>query len=77
MKIIALSDQHGNLEQIKDSCDVVVIAGDWSPLHYQQNYTDVLNWCDNKFIPWMKILDTDHIIIVPGKHDLGCTYSSF
>lgn len=77
MKIIALSDQHGNLNQIKDSCDVVVIAGDWSPLHYQQNYADVLNWCDNEFIPWMKSLDTNYIIIIPGNHDLACTYSSF
>ena len=77
MKIIALSDQHGNLEQIKDSCDVVVIAGDWSPLYCQQDYTDVLNWWDSKFIPWMKALDTNHIIIIPGNHDLACTRSSF
>ena len=50
MKIIALSDQHGNLNPIRDSCDVVAIAGDWSPLYCQQDYTDVLDWWDDKFI---------------------------
>lgn len=77
MKIIALSDQHGNLEQILESCDIVIIAGDWSPLPYQQDYAAVLNWWDNEFIPWMKLLDTSHVIIIPGNHDLACTYSSF
>lgn len=32
MKIIALSDIHGNLINIKNSSDIVIIAGDWSPL---------------------------------------------
>lgn len=77
MKIIALSDQYGNLNQIKDSCDVLVIAGDWSHLCYQQDYDTVLNWCDNEFIPWMKALYTYHTIIVTCNHDLSCTYSSF
>ena len=76
MKIIAISDQHGNLNQIKDSRDVLVIAGDLSPLCYQQDYDAVLNRSDNEFIPWMKALYTYHTIIVPCNHDLSCTYSS-
>ena len=76
MKIIALSDQYGNLNQIEDSCDVLVIAGDLSSLCYQQNYDVVLNRRDNEFIPWMKALDAYHII-VPYNHDLYCTCSSF
>ena len=32
MKIIALSDLHGHLVQISESADVLVIAGDFSPL---------------------------------------------
>ena len=39
------------MNQIKYSCDVLVIAGDWSHLCYQQDYDAVLNWCDNEFIP--------------------------
>ena len=77
MKIIALSDKYGNLNQIKDSCDVLVIAGDWSHLCYQQDYDTVLNWCDNEFIQWMKALDTYHIIIIHCNHDTSCTYSFF
>ena len=77
MKIIELSHQHGNLNQIKDSRYVLVIAGDLSHLCYQQDYDIVLNWCDNEFIPWMKSLYTYHTIIVPCNHDISCTYSSF
>ena len=77
MKIITLSYQHVNLSPIKDSYDAVVIAGDWSPLCYQQDYDTVLNWCDNEFIQWMKALDTYHIIIIHCNHDISCTYSSF
>lgn len=77
MKIIALSDQHGNLEPIKESCDVVVIAGDWSPLYCQQDFVSVLNWWDKRFLPWMKTLKTDHIVIIPGNHDFACTHKLF
>jgi len=77
MKIIALSDQHGNLEQIKDSCDVVVIAGDWSPLYCQHDCISVLSWWDKRYIPWMKGINTDHIVVIPGNHDLACTYGLF
>lgn len=77
MKIIALSDQHGNLEQIRESCDVVIIAGDWSPLYCQQDCMSVLNWCDKKYVPWMKALKTNHIIVIPGNHDFACTYKFF
>lgn len=77
MKIIALSDQHGNLEQIRESCDVVIIAGDWSHLYCQQDCMSVLNWWDKKYAPWMKALKTSHIIVIPGNHDFACTYRFF
>lgn len=77
MKIIALSDQHGNLETINDSCDVVVIAGDWSPLYCQQDCVSVLSWWDRRYLPWMKTLKTDHIVIIPGNHDFACMYKFF
>lgn len=77
MKIIALSDQHGNLEPIKDTCDVVVIAGDWSPLYCQQDCISVLDWWDRRYLPWMKTIKTSHIVIIPGNHDLACTFEFF
>ena len=77
MKIIALSDLHGNLIKVNDTCDVVVIAGDWSPLYCQHDYLSVLNWWDKRFIPWMKNLHTRHIVVIPGNHDLACVYKCF
>ncbi len=77
MKIIALSDIHGNLIHIDDECDVVIIAGDWSPLYCQHDYIRVLDWMNRRFIPWMKSLKSNSVIFIPGNHDLACEYSSF
>lgn len=77
MKIIAVSDLHGNLIKIKDSCDVVVIAGDWSPLYCQHDSLVVLSWMNTKMIPWMSLLDAGHVVFIPGNHDLACTFSFF
>lgn len=77
MKIIALSDLHGNLINIKESCDVVVIAGDWSPLSIQHNSNLTMNWVTDTFIPWMGSLKSDHVIFIPGNHDLVCTSKKF
>ena len=77
MKIIAVSDIHGNLITIKEQCDILVIAGDWSPLYIQHDCLAVLEWIDKRFIPWAKSLNTSHIIFIPGNHDLACTYSFF
>ena len=77
MKIVALSDQHGNLNRITEPCDVVVIAGDWSPLYCQHDPSSILDWWDKKFIPWMKSLNTNHVVVIPGNHDLACTFVFF
>ena len=77
MKIIALSDLHGNLIRVRDYSDVVVIAGDWSPLYCQHDCIAILHWWDKKFIPWMKTIKANHFIVIPGNHDLACTYSLF
>lgn len=77
MKIVAVSDIHGNLIQIKEKSDMLVIAGDWSPLYIQQDYLAVLEWMDRRFIPWMKSSRAKHIVFIPGNHDLACQYSFF
>lgn len=77
MKIIALSDTHGHLINIRDSCDVVVIAGDWSPLTCQSDAYDVLDWCNFYFIPWMSGLNATHVIFIPGNHDIACEHKLF
>ena len=77
MKIIAVSDLHGNLIRIRESCDLFVIAGDWSPLYCQHDCTQTLSWIDSTFIPWMKRLNAKHIVFIPGNHDIVCTLSCF
>lgn len=77
MKIAAVSDLHGNLITIKDECDVLVIAGDWSPLYIQQYYNPMMYWIEDEFLPWMSLINTDHIVFIPGNHDFVCTFLQF
>lgn len=77
MKIGAISDTHGilNYIQVDQQCDVLVIAGDFSPLkiqhavsHEEKNNT-MKWWIRNVFIDWLTHLPAKHIIITPGNHD--------
>lgn len=77
MRIIAVSDLHGELINIKDKCDVFVIAGDWSPLYIQNYYESMIEWIDKAFIPWMISIDANYVLFIPGNHDFVCTSKSF
>jgi Icc-related predicted phosphoesterase len=77
MKIIAVSDLHGNTIPIKDKADVLVIAGDFSPLYCQQDPIAIIGWFDRVLIPWLKRLQIDNFVIIPGNHDFACTFSFF
>ena len=77
MNILAVSDLHGNLINLNKSADILVIAGDWSPLYCQQYYDSMISWIDNKFVPWMLKQDVKYIIFIPGNHDFVCLYNQF
>lgn len=77
MQIIAISDLHGHLINITDHCDVVVIAGDWSPLSIQHNHKYMLDWMDHTFIPWMTQLPCSHVVFIAGNHDIICESDNF
>lgn len=77
MKIIAISDLHGNLINIKEKCDVVIIAGDLSPLYCQHDYYLTFDWINLQFMPWMLKLNTNHVIFIPGNHDIVCENKNF
>lgn len=77
MKIVAISDLHGSLIPIRDKCDTLVIAGDWSPLYCQHDSIEMMGWIATKFTKWMKKIDADNIVFIPGNHDMICTYSFF
>ena len=69
MKIIAMSDFHGDLIENIESCDVVCICGDFLPLEIQRDSQKSLKWLKNDFLPWCQSLECNYVLIVSGNHD--------
>lgn len=69
MKIVGISDIHGDLIENIPQCDVLCIAGDIVPLRVQTNINQSLKWLKNEFIPWVEGLSCNHVILVAGNHD--------
>lgn len=68
MKIIGISDIHGNLVNIP-KCDVLCIAGDIINLNDQKNLEKSDKWWRTRFIKWANQIDCGKIFVVPGNHD--------
>lgn len=68
MKICAISDTHGLLPKI-EPCDVLLIAGDISPLDIQHNLNEMDKWIYTSFCPWIRSLNCTYKILVAGNHD--------
>lgn len=68
MKITAVSDLHGNLIDI-EPCDILLIAGDISPLDIQKDHIQMTKWFFNEFYDWIQKIPCWNIILVPGNHD--------
>ena len=49
LKIAAISDIHGFLPEITEPADVLLIAGDISPLHIQFNKPAMKIWIETEF----------------------------
>lgn len=71
MKITAISDIHGDLIHIEPT-DLLIIAGDWSPLEIQQNIFYMREWMKNTFVPYLEYIRADKIILIAGNHDFIC-----
>lgn len=69
MKIIAISDLHGDLPVIDVKANIAVVAGDISPLHIQFNKLAMKEWLKNDFMQWVKHLDVEKVYLVAGNHD--------
>lgn len=74
MKIVALSDFHGDLlaNDLIPECDVVCICGDFSPLSIQgstQMNGAMAGWIHKEFIPWLEGLPCKKVIVIAGNHD--------
>ena len=71
MIITAMSDIHGTLIPI-DKTDLLLICGDFSPLHIQCNINSMISWMYDIFIPYLMNLDAEKIIFIAGNHDFIC-----
>jgi Icc-related predicted phosphoesterase len=79
MKIVALSDLHGNLPELPP-CDVVCICGDIVPLMVQKNTIASTAWLSGPFQKWALELPCEKVIMIWGNHDFVgeffCKYGS-
>ena len=71
MKITAISDIHGSLINISKT-DLLIIAGDFSPLEKQCNTYGMNEWMGEAFIPWLKDIPAEKIVFIAGNHDFIC-----
>lgn len=69
LRIVALSDIHGYLPEIKESADVMLLAGDISPLEIQFNKPKMKVWLETEFAYWIKSLPVDKVYMAAGNHD--------
>lgn len=69
LKIVAISDLHGYLPEITEPADIMLIAGDISPLNIQFNKPMMKLWLENDFAYWIKSLPVDKVYMVAGNHD--------
>jgi Icc-related predicted phosphoesterase len=69
MKIIALSDMHGDLPVIDQECDVVCICGDIVPLEIQSDFIRSISWLAGVFVNWCEQLPCEQVLLIAGNHD--------
>ena len=68
IKICAISDLHGYLPKI-EPVDILLIAGDISPLDIQFNKEMMKKWLTGPFANWIKELPLDKVYLTAGNHD--------
>lgn len=75
MKIVAISDLHGNLGFDVPECDLLLIGGDICPtpdritLKYQTKYLFQASWLRSTFEPWLRKQPVYKTIATWGNHD--------
>lgn len=71
MKVVAMSDLHGDLPRVNtfEECEVAFICGDFSPLNIQANDKKMKKWLAETFKPWCEALPCDKVFFIAGNHD--------
>ena len=72
IKILVTSDLHGNLPNINEEFDLLMICGDICPAH-DHYYAYQIEWIEYEFINWVNTLpfknDDAKVVITWGNHD--------
>ena len=73
LKVIALSDFHGQLINISEEADLFLICGDISPLYIQDNTPLMEEWLLGEFSEWVSGLpyrnSDSRCVLIGGNHD--------
>lgn len=69
MKIVGISDIHGDFPKKMPEGDVLCICGDIVPLDYQNDIYASISWFDLEFVPWTDSLPYKKVIFIGGNHD--------
>ena len=72
IKVIVLSDTHGELLEIKENFDLMLICGDVCPAH-DHYYSFQEEWIKNDYRDWINSLpfndDNSKVVMIGGNHD--------
>lgn len=60
---------HGQLPCLEGRYDIVLIAGDISPVEIQFRKDEMAKWYASTFIRWVEALPADRVVLVAGNHD--------
>jgi Icc-related predicted phosphoesterase len=68
MKIVALSDLHGHLPAALSACDLLLLAGDLTPVEDHDPFFQAL-WLNDVFRSWLSRQPARKIVGIAGNHD--------
>lgn len=68
-KIVAVSDLHGYMPELPQG-DILIIAGDVSPILFDRDIDKSLDWLEDRFLPWVDQFDGPRVMIA-GNHDFA------
>jgi len=69
--ICALSDLHGYLPVAVPESDILVVAGDISPIRYDRDTDRCTSWIRNEFSDWTMKRPAKHRLVIAGNHDFA------
>ena len=68
MKIVAMSDMHGQLPARVPACDLLLLAGDVTPVE-NHGIDFQASWLDREFRDWLNAQSARKIVGIAGNHD--------